>query len=71
MKVIDIQKPEVFFVETDEKPFWSYYIRTLASNGYVSWNYLDDYKLVISPEHHKLLEEAYIDAVEERFNGCN
>lgn len=71
MKILDIQKPEVFFVETDEKPFWSYYIRAVAANGYVSWHYLYDYPAIITPEHQRLLEESYINAVEERFNGCH
>lgn len=70
MKVLDIKKPTVFYVETDEESPWSWYVRTIDGNDNIAWNYLNDYQRHINEKYEKLLEEAYRDYVERTFNGC-
>jgi len=70
MKVLDIKKPQIFYVEVDEQSPWNWYVRTVGKDNTATWNYMNDYQLHINEEREKLLEEAYIDYVERTFNGC-
>ena len=70
MKVLDIKKPQIFYVEVDERSPWNWYVRTVGKDNTATWNYMNDYQLHINEDYEKLLEEAYIDYVERTFNGC-
>lgn len=66
MKVLKVQKAEIFYVETDE-PQWYSYIRDENRQ----WHCTKNFNAIIDKDKQKLLEEAYIDYVERTFNGCS